>query len=218
LAPGTRFEYQALSNLYSIQGETEKAIITAKKMVEVSPKKAIGYGVVGFMYMKNGQFQEAAKWIEKALAISPHLLNDYNNLFSCHNYMGDRSGMIRTLNRASTYYEQFLALHADEQNWRCTYMIMLESVDRRFDSKREAERLLSMPDIHGSTYSLIAAVFARQGDVDKAVELLRAAARKGFFDSNDIHTDIDFWRNVHALSNFEELLVELEATAKENNV
>lgn len=217
LAPGTRFEYHAVSNLYSVNGETEKAIETAKKMVEVAPKKAIGYGVVGFMYMSNGQYKEAVKYIEQALTINPNLLNDYNNLFSCYNYMGNRSAMVRTLNRASTYYEQFLALHPDEQNWRCTYMIMLETIDRRSDSKREAERLLSMPDIHGSTYSLTAAVFSRQGDVEKAVELLRAAASKGFFDTDDIHTDKDFWKNVHDLPNFQELLVELEATAKESN-
>ncbi len=217
LAPGTRFEYLAVSNLYSIQGETEKAIETAKKMVDVAPKRAIGYGVVGFMYMRGGQYKEAVKWIEQAIKINPNVLNDHYNLFSCYNYMSDRPGVVKTVRRASTYYEQFLALHPDEQNLRCSYMLMLEAIDRRSDSQREAERLLSMADIHGSTYHLVAAVYSHQGDVEKAVELLREAARKGFFDTDDIHTDKDFWQNIHALPNFEELLVELEATAKENN-
>ena len=217
LAPGTQFEYAALSNLYSIRGEAEKAIETAKKIVEVAPKKAIGYGVVGFMYMKSGQWKEAAKWTEQALTINPNNLNDYNNLHVCYQFIGDRSALVRTVNRSSTYYEQFLALHPDDQNWRSMYMFMLDAIDRQSDSKREAERLLLMPDIHVRINTMIAAVLARQGDVERAVESLRADARKGFFDLDDMRTDTHFWQNIQALPNFEELLVELEAIAKGSN-
>jgi len=217
LAPGTQFEYVALSNLYSVQGEVEKAIETAKKIVEVVPQKSLGYSVVGFMYMKAGQWKEAAKWTEQGLTINPNNLNNYNNLHVCYQYIGDRSALVRTVNRASTYYEQYLALHPDDQNWRSTYMFMLDAIDRHSDSKREAERLLSMTDIHVRINSMIAAVLARQGEVEKAVESLRADARKGFFDANDMRTDKHYWQNIQALPNFEELLAELEATAKGSN-
>lgn len=217
LAPGTQFEYVALSNLYSVRGEVEKAIETAKKIVEVVPQKSLGYSVVGFMYMKAGQWKEAAKWTEQGITINPNNLNNYNNLHVCYQYIGDRSALVRTVNRASTYYEQYLALHPDDQNWRSTYMFMLDAIDRHSDSKREAERLLSMTDIHVRINTMIAAVLARQGDVEKAVESLRADARKGFFDPNDMRTDTHYWQNIQALPNFEELLVELEAIAKESN-
>jgi tetratricopeptide (TPR) repeat protein len=169
------------------------------------------------MYMTGGQFKEAAKWIEQALTINPNTLNDYNNLCECYKRIGDRPAMIRTVNRASTYYEQFLALHPDDQNWRSNYMFMLDVVDRHADSKREAERLLLMTDIHVRINTMIAAILARHGDVERAVESLRADARKGFFDVNDMRTDTHCWQNIQALPNFEELLAELGAIAKDAN-
>lgn len=217
LAPGTQFEYIALSNLYSVQGEIEKAIETAKKIVKVVPQKPVGYNVVGFMYMWAGQWKEAAKWLEQGLTINPNNLNSYNNLYVCYQRIGDRAAMIKNINRASTYYEQFLALHPDDQNWRSTYMFMLDAIDRQSDSKREAERLLLMTDLHIRIHTMIAAVLARQGDVERAVESLRADARKGFFDPDDMRTDTYHWQNIQALPNFEELLAELEAIAKGSN-
>jgi TolB-like protein len=217
LSPEHPKTYNALANLYMNLGEKEKAIETAKKMVTAAPKRSRSYSVVGFMYQASGKFVEAAKWYEQALSIDSGSLNDHNNLMVCYYFLHDMESVRKAVIRAIPHYEQYLALHPDDQGIRVNYMISLEGIDKHELSTRQAERLLAMPDVVGFSLYQAASVFSRQGKIDLAIESLKLAAEKGFVNADELRSDKDFFGPLHELPDFEKLVAELEAIMIKNN-
>ncbi len=217
LAPENIKTFNAVANLYANLGEHEKAIETAKKMVAVAPKSSRAYSVVGFMYMAAGNFFEAVQWYEKALALDPGSLGYHNNIMVCHYSLGDKVSLKMCVLSAQPHYEQYLALHPDDQGIRTNFMISLESIDLHDLSTREAERLLAMPELFGYTFYQVASVFARQGKIERATQCLRSAARKGRMNFEELRTDKEFFGLLQELPNFEELVTELQEIVAQAN-
>ena len=217
IAPEHFKTYNALANLYSNLGEHDKAIETAKKMVALAPKSSRSYAVVGFMYMAAGNFFEARQWIEKAIALDPNSLNDHNNIVVCCFFIDDKVSMKQYVLSSQPHYEQYLALHPNDQSIRSNYMIALELIGLHDQSTWQADRLLSLPEVFGFTINQIASVFARQGKLERAIECLRISAGKGSVDFNDLRTDKEFFGLLHELPNFEELVTELEVLVAQSN-
>lgn len=213
LAPEAPSTYNALANFYNINGEKEKAIETARKIIQKTPKQPLGYSVTGFMCIDSGTLSEAATLFEQALAINPGLLRERGNLMACYYHLGDKQTFKNTVIGSVPYYEQYLVLHPDDQSIRVQLMIALESIDRHDLANREAERLLAMPEVFGNTYYQISSVYARQGHVDKAIELLKKAAEKGQVIIQELRIDKDFFGNLQVLPHFEQLVSELEGIA-----
>ena len=217
LAADTPTTYNALANLYINLGDQEKAIETAYKMVSIAPKRSRSHSVVGFMYQESGRVVEAAKHFEQALSIDPGSLNDHNNLMGCYYYAKDTESLKKAAIRSFPHYEQYLALHPDDQSTRCNYMISLECIAEHDLSTREAERLLVGTDVYGFTYYQIASVYGRQGKLDLAIENLKKAAEKRTLDFNELSNDAEWFGSLHALPNFEELVAELKDLMARSN-
>ncbi len=217
IAPTHSKTYNALANLYANLGEHEKAIETAKKMVALAPKNPRPYSVVGFMYMAAGNFFEARKWIEKALALDPGSLNDHNNITVCCYFIGDKVLMKKCVLSSQPHYEQFLALHPNDQAIRSNYMLALDLIGLSDESMWQAERLLALPEPLGLTIYQVASVFAHHGKIERAIECLRIAAQKGTMNFNELRTDKEFFGPLQELPNFEELVTELEVLVAQSN-
>ena len=217
IAPKHSKTYNALANLYVNLGEHDKAIETAKKMVALAPKNFRSYSVVGFMYMAAGNFFEARQWFEKAIALDPGSLNDHTNIAVCCYFIGDKVSMKKYVLASQPHFEQYFALHPDDQSFRSNYMISLDSIGLLDESTREAERLLAVPEPFGFTIFQVASVFARQGKIERAIECLRMAAQKGTMNFNELRTDKEFFGLLHELPNFEELVIELETIIAQAN-
>ena len=217
IAPENIKTYNALANLYANLGEHEKAIETAKKMVALAPKSSRPYSVVGFMYMTSGNFFEGRQWLEKAIALDPSSLNDHHNIVGCCFFLGDKVSMKKFVLSSQPYYEQYLALHPNDQGIRSNYMIALDSIGLHDQSTWQAERLLALPEVFGLTIYQIASVFARQGKIERAIECLRMAAQKGSMNFIELRTDKEFFGLLHELPNFEELVAELKELMARSN-
>lgn len=210
MAPENIKTYNALANLYSNLGDHQKAIDTAKKMVTAAPQRSRPYSVVGFMYMASGNFLEGAQWYEQAVRLEPSSLLDHNNVTVCYYFVGDTISVKRCVVRAQPYYEQYLALHPDDQSIRINYMIALEIIGQQEQSIREAERLLALPAPYGYTFYQVASIFSRQGNTERATIYLRLAAERGVLNFTELRTDKEFFGTLHALPDFEALVTELE--------
>ncbi len=210
MAPENIKTYNALANLYSNLGDHQNAIETAKKMVTAAPQRSRPYSVVGFMYMASGNFLAGAQWYEQAVRLEPSSLLDHNNVTVCYYFVGDTISVKKCVVRAQPYYEQYLALHPDDQGIRINYMIALEIIGQQEQSLREAERLLALPAPYGYTFYQVASIFSRQGNIERAITYLRMAAERGVLNFIELRTDKEFFGTLHALPNFEALVTELE--------
>jgi tetratricopeptide (TPR) repeat protein len=207
----------ALANLYTNLGEKEKAVETARKMISIAPKRSSGYAVTAFMYKELGNLQEAARYFEQALAISPASLRDHQNVIATYLNLGEREHMKKAVIRSIPYYEQYLTLRPDDQSTRVQLMLALERIDRHDLANHEAGLLLPKPDLFGHTYYQISSVYGRQGLTEKAIELLRIAAEKGYINFDELRDDKEWFATVQALPNFNALIAELEAIVTKKN-
>jgi adenylate cyclase len=211
LAPESLNSYNALANLYTNLGEHDKAIETARKIVLAAPKLFFGYSVVAFMYMRAGKLSEAALWVERALAISPASLRDHMNLIACYEQAGNQEQRKKAIIRAIPHVAQYLALHPDDQTVRALLMIYYVQIEEHDRAGDERDYLLAMREISANSYYQIAALYARQGKAEQAVEFLYKAAEKGFVDFNELCEDKWWFGCVHSLPNFESIITELKA-------
>ena len=72
-------DYMNLAKGYIRAGYTEKAVKPLERALEIEPRSAEVYGVLGMAYQAQGEYQLADKAFNKALAIDPGAADVRNN-------------------------------------------------------------------------------------------------------------------------------------------
>jgi len=92
-----KFYYNMMIRMYDEANMADKAIESAKKLIEVEPDSADAYYNVGYMYMRQDRFNEAIPLFEKAIELDPELEYAYMNLAVCHSRLNQYTKSIETL-------------------------------------------------------------------------------------------------------------------------
>ena len=92
-----QFYYNLMVRMYDEANMPDKAIESAKKLIEAEPGSADAYYNVGYMYMKQDHFKEAIPLFEKAIELDPELEYAYMNLAVCHSRINQYTQSIAVL-------------------------------------------------------------------------------------------------------------------------
>lgn len=81
--------------------EYDKAIAELKELIKINPERAGGYyNNIGFCYMDQGKYSEAAENFLQAVKLEPKFSTGYNNLGKCYENMGDKQKAIEYYKKA----------------------------------------------------------------------------------------------------------------------
>jgi tetratricopeptide (TPR) repeat protein len=92
-----QFYYNMMVRMYDEANMPDKAIESAKKLIEVEPDSPDAYYNVGYMYMRQDRFSEAIPLFEKAIELDPELEYAYMNLAVCHARLNQYTKSIEVL-------------------------------------------------------------------------------------------------------------------------
>ncbi len=92
-----QFYYNMMVRMYDEANMPDKAIESAKKLIEVEPNSPDAYYNVGYMYMRQDRFNEAIPLFEKAIELDPELEYAYMNLAVCHSRINQYTKSIEVL-------------------------------------------------------------------------------------------------------------------------
>ena len=89
--------FNMMVKMYDEASMPDKAIESAKKLIELQPNSADAYYNVGYMYVKQEQYQEAIPIFKKAIELNPDMEYAYMNLAVCYSKINQYSNSIQIL-------------------------------------------------------------------------------------------------------------------------
>jgi len=89
--------YNMMVKMYDEANMPDKAIESAKNLIELQPNSADAHYNVGYMYVKQDQYKEAIPIFKKAIELDPNMEYAYMNLAVCYSKTNQYSNSIETL-------------------------------------------------------------------------------------------------------------------------
>ena len=89
--------------VYSLRGETEKAILEFHNALEINPDLRVIYTELGILLARQGTLEEAARWFRRAIALAPQDPAGYARLGLVYLRQGDDAAADRTMEKVAEF-------------------------------------------------------------------------------------------------------------------
>ena len=145
--PDSAWTHYLLGNAYEDQQELDKAIEEYKQALKKDPSIPNAEFIIGYLYWRQSDSENARTWLEKEAAKSCHGLANY--------YLGEIARAEKDLPKAESLYRRSLACDGSNSNAHLRLGMLLEEQKRYGEAAaqlKEATRLA--PDISSGHYHL----------------------------------------------------------------
>jgi TolB-like protein/Tfp pilus assembly protein PilF len=161
--------YHALTNLYIMQRQYEKAIATAERTLELSPSSARAHSSMGMTLRFSGMFSEAIPFIEQAIRLDPYPpAITFRHLGSCYRSV-DR------YEEAITAYKKALQKNPDDIFTHLFLSFTYVKLGREEEARVEAKEVLRIHPKFSIAKFTKGEHFKDLSGVDDFIECLRKA-------------------------------------------
>ena len=161
--------YRALTNLYLMQGQHEKAIAAAERQLELSPTGALAYQSMALALRWSGRYSEAISFAEQSIRLDPYPpAITFRHLGTCYSRVG-------RYEEAITAFKKALQKNPDDIFTHLSLAAIYVGLDREEEARAEAKEVIRIDP----KFSLanFAETISRKDQVwmDKWIEYLRKA-------------------------------------------
>ncbi|MEJ2689337.1 MAG: tetratricopeptide repeat protein [Deltaproteobacteria bacterium] len=154
-----------VANIYASEGKTAEAIGVYQRLLDREPNNQQALLLLGTFYARHRQYEKAKQILGKLLSLNSKSADGYF-------YLAKLYRELKLYDRAAKYYEKSLSL-------RWSTLTAIEAADflERLSRYREAEklylRMLDQDEANEHARLRLAEIYARLGEVDKAVDMLQ---------------------------------------------
>jgi tetratricopeptide (TPR) repeat protein len=145
--PDSAWTHYLLGNAYEDQQELDKAVEEYKQALGKDPSIPNAQFIIGYLYWRQSDTENAREWLEKEAAKNCHGLANY--------YLGEISRTEKDLPKAESLYRRSLACDGSNSNAHLRLGMLLEE-EKRYEEAaaqlKEATRLA--PDVSSGHYHL----------------------------------------------------------------
>ena len=151
-----------LSLLYRYDGQGEKAVETAKRLLDKAPSSEAGLANLAQIYSEQGNTQEAINVFKKALEVNPNSPRILEQMAIAYEQVKDYPNAIQT-------YRKAIAL--DEDGLELRKGLAQALLDNKQDDEAEKEflKILEADPDEGVAYFRLAQIYKNRRDFDKAL-------------------------------------------------
>lgn len=161
--------YSALSNLYVMQQQYDKAIMTARKAIELSPGGARSHVTMGYALLFSSKFKDAIPYFEQAIRLNPYPPGLYfRSLAAAYRFAGRYDESLITYKKALNLNPGDLFCHLGLTS---LYVLM----GRMEDAKLQASEVIRLYPNFSLEYYAKTLTLEDQSVVNEMVETLRKA-------------------------------------------
>jgi len=152
-----------LSLLYRYDGQGEKAVETAKRLLDKAPSSEAGLANLAQIYSEQGNTQEAINVFKKALEVNPNSPRILEQMAIAYEQVKDYTSAIQTYQRAMALDEDSLELRKG---------LAQALLDNKQDEEAEKEflKILEADPDEGVAYFRLAQIYKNRRDFDKALK------------------------------------------------
>ena len=151
-----------LSLLYRYDGQGDKAVETAKRLLDKAPSSEAGLANLAQIYSEQGNTQEAINVFKKALGVNPNSPRILEQMAIAYEQVKDYPNAIQT-------YRKAMAL--DEDGLELRKGLAQALLDNKQDEEAEKEflKILEADPDEGVAYFRLAQIYKGRRDFDKAL-------------------------------------------------
>jgi adenylate cyclase len=161
--------YSAFSNLYVMQRQYDKAIMAARKAIEVSPGGARAHMSMGHALLFSCKFKDAIPYFEQAIRLNPYPPGLYfRSLAAAYRYAG-------RYDESLTTYKKALNLNPNDLFSHLGLTSLYVLVDRMEDAKFQASEVKKLHPDFSLEYFAKTITLKDQSVVTDMIETLRKA-------------------------------------------
>jgi serine/threonine protein kinase/tetratricopeptide (TPR) repeat protein len=196
----------ALGLAYFNKGSLEESLTFCRRAIELDPENYIGYWTLARIYYVTGRAEEAIELLMKVVELNPEFYSAYFTLrMVCQSLGKDEVYRPYLMRLVGDVFPRYLAEYPDDARARNSYGTELTLAGQSEEGLREVEQALSQePDDPLILYAS-ACYFARFGDRNMAIDLLRRAIAAGYTNFAYIEQDPDMG-SLRGEKAYEELL------------
>jgi len=183
--------YTAMGLSYFIAGKFEEASASSRKAIELDPDDFVAHWTLGRIHFTRGEFEQAYGLYRRVIDLKPEFLTAYSDLRMTCERLGRQEEAALTRSKQLERLPTHLLQNPDDARARVQYAMALANSDRRDDALREcALALEASPGDPVMLYNC-ACLYARLGEIPRALETLRQAIAVGYVNLGWIKQDPD---------------------------
>jgi len=174
-----------------INGEYAEAERELEKAIEINPNLFEAYFYFGVVHSSQGEFEKAADMYLKAMEINPA---DYQApIFLAQAYvsLGRRQDEMKASLASVDVIQRYLEMNPHDNRALLFGAIQLCTIGEQEKGLEMAERALGQDEKEPNLLYNAACFYARQGDIDRSLELLARAVELGWGNRDWLETDSD---------------------------
>jgi len=184
--------YASLALVYFGKKSLDEALEASQKAILLDPKNFNAYWILSRIYHTTDRDNDAAKALETAIALNPEFLQAYDDLIMFYERLGNKEKYDQVLHNVLNIYPRYLLQHPDDAYRRMAYAVHLTYEQRNAEAKTEGEKALESSSSDPIMMYYGACLYARLGEKQKSVELLKNAVTHGYENFEWIKRDPDF--------------------------
>jgi pentatricopeptide repeat protein len=202
LRPDDAWGHTNLGLALAMQGKLEAAIRHYREALRIGPRYAYTCNNLGIALMQQGNPNEAIQYFAEALEMDPDYTEAHNNLGVALTMQNNLTGAIRHYFEALWFDPHYAKAYMNLESLLMNPANLNEAMNlsESYVMKEEYDKALFMyrkigdlrPVLAKRTYYAIARMYARQNNVEEAVNWLKQAIERGF-------NDWDLLKNDHTL-------------------
>jgi tetratricopeptide (TPR) repeat protein len=154
--------FVVLSLLYRYDGQAEKAVQTAKKLLDKAPASETGLANLAQIYSEQGKTEEAINVFKKALEVNPDSPRILEQLAIAYEQVKDYKSAIDA-------YRKAIALDEDSLELRKGLAQALLDDNQEQEAEKEFLKILEADPDEGLAYFRLAQIYRKRRDFDKAL-------------------------------------------------
>ena len=154
--------FVVLSLLYRYDGQAEKAVETAKKLLDKAPSSETGLANLAQIYSEQGKTEEAINVFKKALEVNPDSPRILEQLAIAYEQVKDYKSAIDA-------YRKAIALDEDSLELRKGLAQALLDNNQEQEAEKEFLKILEADPDEGLAYFRLAQIYRKRRDFDKAL-------------------------------------------------
>jgi TolB-like protein/Flp pilus assembly protein TadD len=189
--------YAAMGLSYFIWDRLEEASASSRKAIELKPDDFVAHWTCGRIHFSRGEFESAYPLFKRVIELKPTFFTGYLDLAMTCESLGYMDEARSARNRALQLLPNYLLQNPDDSRARIIYAVSLAEAQRGAEAVSETAKALELsPDDPLILYNC-ACVFARLGEVERALTALRQSIEKG-------HASFGWMRNDPDLASLRE--------------
>ncbi|MGB9332098.1 MAG: TIR domain-containing protein [Steroidobacteraceae bacterium] len=171
--------YTAMGLSYFIWGKLKEASASSRKAIELDPSDFVAHWTLGRIHFTNGEFDLAHDLFQRVTELKPSFVSGYADLAMTCDELGRKDEAVAARDRMLELLPNYLLQSPDDARMRMFYAVTLAERDRKDEALLEGAKALEInPDDPMMLYNC-ACLYARLGQLPRAIEVLRQAVGKG---------------------------------------